>query len=744
MDDPLPGITEKFEGVLEKIVYRNDENGYTVARLIVEHSDRPITVTGNLFSISPGESLRCTGKWVSHARFGRQFSVEVFEIMAPSTREGIVKYLSSGLVKGIGPKLAQRMVKRFGKDTLRIIEEEPERLREVAGIGVRRIHNISAAWGEHQEIQEIMVFLRSYGVGQALATRIYKHYGKETVGLIRENPYRLCDEVIGIGFKTADRIAANLGVEMDSPFRIRAVISHLLDQAAGEGHLCLPWPELVQRAAEATGCAPETVDAQIALKIGDRTLAAEESYVPPFLDEGQDRRMVFVRPLRDAEATIADRLRVLRDSPKKEGAFHDRKALDWAEKKNSIDLDDTQREAIVAALNEPVLVITGGPGVGKTTIIRLITQILKGRRFRCVLGAPTGRAAKRIAESTGSDASTIHRLLKFNPRTYSFDHDRSNPLPCDYVILDECSMIDVPLAARLLEAVPDTARILFVGDADQLPSVGPGNFLGDLIGSGRFRVQALTRLFRQKAEGGIITAAHAVNKGDLPRFTPRGAQGEIFFIEQSDAEAAAAMVVRLVTERIPLRFGLDPVRDIQVLTPMHKGPAGTEKLNQALRHALNPGEGGIARHDTVFRRGDKIMQTRNNYDLGVFNGDMGSIDEVDAEKGRIRVRFDERLIEFDSDQLDELVHSYCVSVHKSQGCEFPAVVLPLLTQHFLLLKRNLLYTGVTRARKLLVIVGTQKALRIAVGNDTISERYSLLEDRLKIDRGLMEERERNL
>jgi len=733
MDDPLPGITETIEGVLEKIVYRNDENGYTVARLIVDDSDRPITVTGNLFSISPGESLRCTGKWVAHAKFGRQFNVDIFEVTAPSTREGIVKYLSSGLVKGIGPKLAQRMVELFGKDTLRIIEEEPQRLGEVDGIGAGRIRDISAAWGAHQDIQEIIVFLRSYGVGQALAARIYKHYGKETVGLIRENPYRLCEEVIGIGFKTADRIAANLGVEKDSPFRIGAVIAHLLDQAAGEGHLCVPWPELVTRAAEATGCAPEMVDEQIAAKIDNRSLAVKERYVAAFLDEGQDRRMVYVRHLADAEATIAERLRTLEQSAKKEGAFQDQKALQWAEKANNIDLDDAQRAAILAALREPVLIITGGPGVGKTTIIRLITQILRGRQFRCALGAPTGRAAKRIAESTGSEASTIHRLLKFNPRTYSFDHNRSNPLPCDYVILDECSMIDVPLAARLLEAIPDSARVLFVGDADQLPSVGPGNFLRDLITSGRFRVKALTRLFRQKAEGGIITAAHAVNRGEIPRFSRAGAPGEIFFIEQPDAEAAAAMVVRLVTERIPARFGLDPVRDIQVLTPMHKGPAGTERLNVALRQALNPGEGGIVRQGAVYRGGDKVMQTRNNYDLGVFNGDMGSIESIDAEAGRIAVRVDERLIDFDSEHLDELVHSYCVSIHKSQGCEFPAVVLPLLTQHFLLLKRNLLYTGITRARKLLVLVGTQKALRIAVGNDTISERYSLLEQRLKLD-----------
>jgi len=734
MGEPLPGGIEKIEGVLEQVIYRNEENSYTVARLALDGSSKTVKVTGNLLAATPGESLRCRGIWVTHAKFGKEFRVESYEIVPPSTEEGVVKYLSSGLIKGIGPKLAQRMVHRFGIETLRIIEEHPDRLTEIPGIGKQRLREITAAWVEQKEIQEIIVFLRSYGVGQAMATKIYARYGRDTVRLIQENPYRLCSDVSGIGFRTADRIAMNLGVEQDSPFRIRAVIVHVLEQAADEGHLCLPFGELVDGAVRATTCVAASVEEQIELLVQDGHLVIESENRPPFLvDEGDDLRMVFLRSLWEAEKGVHVRLKTLKHAPKVRVDLHPQRALGWAEKRSGLRLAPSQRDAVLAALQEPVLVITGGPGVGKTTIVRLIVEILKRKGVRIALAAPTGRAAKRLGEATGLEASTIHRLLKFNPKTFRFTYDHNTPLPFDLIIVDECSMIDVALAEKLLQAVPDSARICFVGDADQLPSVGPGDFLSHLAGSGRIPVVKLTTLFRQKTAGGIITAAHAVNTGEPPLFSAPGEEGEIFFIEQADAQKAADLVVWLVKERIPARFGFDPVHDVQVLTPMHKGAAGTEKLNAALKAALNPGGGGLARHNTTFQVGDKIMQTRNDYELEVFNGDIGFVESVDEEEGRLAARMDDGLKDYSFDKIDALVHAYCVSVHKSQGCEFPVVVLPLLTQHFLLLKRNLLYTGISRAKKLLVIVGSQKALRIAVGNDSISERNSLLENRLKYD-----------
>jgi len=730
MADPLPGTAVKIEGVLNSIVFRNDENGYVVARLIVKGSDQTVTLTGRLPGVVVGENLRCVGTWISHARFGRQFQLEGYEIVPPSTTEGIIKYLSSGLVKGIGPKLAKRMVSHFGKETLHIIDKEPERLKEIPGIGTRRVSDIAKAWSVKKDVQEIMVFLRSYGVGQAMAVKIYSRYGKETVRLIKENAYRLCEEIFGIGFRTADQIATNLGVEPESPFRIRAVISHILDLAASEGHLCLPWNELVKRASEATECAPELIEKQIVSRCNERALVLEERRLAPLVrDEREDGRLVFLRALHDAEEGVLARLKALKKGTKKKLGGDTSALLHQAEKESGLSLHDSQRDAIAAALREPVLVITGGPGVGKTTIIRFITSILDKRGFRIALAAPTGRAAKRLGEATGCSASTIHRLIRFNPRTGNFEHNRHNPLPCDMLILDECSMVDVPLADGLLKAVPDNGRVLFVGDADQLPSVGPGDFLRSLIDSGRFPVVRLTRLFRQKAGGGIVAAAHAVNRGEVPEFTAAGQDGETFFVDQPDPEKAAKLVVHLVSRRIPARFGFDPVRDIQVLTPMHKGPAGTEKLNAALRAALNPGPAGRGR----FRAGDKVMQIRNNYNLNVFNGDIGRVEAVDSETGVAKVRVDDQIAEYEAERQDELLHAYCVSIHKSQGCEFPAVVIPLLTQHFLLLKRNLLYTGLTRARKLLVVVGSLKALRIAAGNNTISERWSLLQNRLKFD-----------
>jgi len=733
-DTPLQEIGDKIEGVIEQIVYRNDESGFFVARLKVPARLNPVTVTGNLVAVAEGESIRCTGAWMEHPRFGRQFRVETFEAVAPSTEAGIVRYLSSGMVKGIGPKLAARIVQRFGKETMDVIDRRPERLREIPGIGERRVTDIARAWNDQKEVREIMVFLRSYGVGAARAAKIHARYGNETVALIKKNPYRLCEEIFGIGFRTADKIALNMGVEADAASRIRAAVSYLLEQAAEEGHLCLPRDVLLRRAVEELGCRPELVEDQIAARCDDGSLVIDEKQVPPFLrEEEEDLRHVYLRRLHDAEIRAARRLGKLKHAAKVTRSIDFVKALRWAESKAGFRLEETQAEAVRAALTEPVAVITGGPGVGKTTIIRQIAAILDRKGLAIALAAPTGRAAKRLSEATGFPASTIHRLLKFKPREFAFEHHSRNPLPCDVLIMDEASMVDVPVAEKLLDALPDSAKLILVGDADQLPPVGPGDFLRAMIESGRFPVVRLGKLFRQSESGGINAAAHAVNVGCLPEFTAAGQEGEIYFIDQPDGEKTARMVVKLVKERIPARFGFDSRRDVQVLTPMHRGPAGTESLNVLLKDALNPGAARITSFGRSFSPGDKVMQVRNNYDKDVFNGDIGFVEDADQEKGEMTVRIDNRLVTFTMDNLDDLVHAWCVSVHKSQGCEFPVVVLPLLTQHFMLLKRNLLYTGMTRARNLLVIVGAHKARRIAVGNDSLSERYSLLENRMKHD-----------
>lgn len=736
-DSSVPGIVEKIEGILQQIVYRNSESGFIVARLKVAGQINPVTVTGNLVSISEGESLRCTGSWTSHPRFGRQFRIDSFEAVPPSTETGIFRYLSSGTVKGIGPKLAARIVKRFGLDTLDVIDSHPERLKEIPGIGERRVADIASAWRDQKEVREIMVFLRSYGVGAARSAKIHARYGSATVDLIKKNPYRLCEEIFGIGFRTADRIALNMGVETNAASRIRAAVSYLLERAAEEGHLCLPRDRLLQRAEEELGCGPEPVEEQIAARCDEGALVIDDKQVPPFLrEEDEELRQVFLRRFHEAEIGVVRTLRSLKHSTKKKAAIDFPKALRWAEGRTGFELEESQAEAVRAALREPVVVITGGPGVGKTTIIRQIAAILHRKGFKIALAAPTGRAAKRLSEATGFPASTIHRLLKFKPRTFRFEYNGKNPLPCEALIMDESSMLDVPVAEKLLDALPGRSKLILVGDADQLPPVGPGDMLRAMIESGRFPVVRLNKLFRQSESGGIHAAAHAVNSGTLPDFTPASDDGEIYFIDQPDAEKTARVVVKLVKERIPARFGFDPLRDVQILTPMHRGPAGTENLNALLKEALNPGAAGITRFGRTFSPGDKVMQVRNNYEKEVFNGDIGFVDSADQEKGEVVVRIDNRFVTYGKDSFDELVHAWCISVHKSQGCEFPVVVIPLLTQHFMLLKRNLLYTGITRARKLLVIVGAQKALRIAVGNDTLSERHSLLENRMKNDKTL--------
>lgn len=736
MEDASHPGPEKIEGVLERIIYRNEENGYGVARFKVKGRKDPISITGTLAAVCAGESLILFGSWTHHPRFGKQFQVDGFENVRPSTGRGIIKYLSSGLIKGIGPKIAEKLVDHFGEETLNVIDDDPAKLLEVPGIGEGRLREIARAWTMQKGIREVMVFLQGYGLGPGYSAKIYRHYGQEAIRLVKENPYRLSEDIFGIGFKTADRMALNLGVQKDSPYRIRAALGHLLEQAAGEGHLCLPYPMLVRRSQEFLDSDERLIGEQVDALARDGRLVIESrrGVIPP--GEEEDGRLVYARPLLDAERTVYEYLKALKLHPKREVSIHIPRAVEWAEKDAKIYLEASQREAVTAALSEPVLVITGGPGVGKTTIVRCIARIFSQKNLKLALAAPTGRAARRLKEATGFEASTIHRLLRFNPQTFQFEHDENFPLPCDVLIVDESSMIDVPLMEKLVRAVRPDARLILVGDADQLPSVGPGELLSSLIQCGKFRVVRLTKLFRQEEGGGITLAAHAINAGGIPEFTPPGGEGEIFFIDKPDPEEAARQVVDLVRDRIPSRFGLDPLSDIQVLAPMHKGAAGTESLNRLLQEALNPEGEEVTRYNRTYRVGDKVMQIRNNYTLNVFNGEIGFVDHIDAEEGLLRILMDDRTVEYRFENLDELVHAYCVSVHKSQGSEFPAVVLPLLTQHFILLRRNLLYTGVTRARKLLVLLGAQRALHIAVSNDQTSLRYSLLKERFILDEGL--------
>ncbi len=720
-----------LKGVLERILFCNEDTGYAVARLSVDGRFDPVTITGTLATLNRGQQIRCTGAWTTHPRFGQQFKVDSFEIIMPGTREGIIKYLSSGAIKGIGPSLAKRLVDRFGTETLEVIGQTPQRLQEVSGIGESRVAMIQKAWGRQRGIQDIMVFLRGHGLGPVHSAKVFRHYGKDAIRLVKENPYRLSDEIFGIGFKTADRIALNLGVPPDSPFRIRAALIFLLGAAADEGHLCLPERELIIRTCGFLEVDPVLVEEQVAALCTEDRLVKEEKEGPIAPEEAAPPSMIFIRGLRDAEEGVRFFLARLMDHAKWTVPINIPKAIEWSEREAGIALEAVQREAVEASLREPVLIITGGPGVGKTTIVRCIAKIFAIKKFKLSLAAPTGRAAKRLSEATGFKASTIHRLLRFSPKTFTFERDEDNPLPCDVLIVDESSMIDVPLMDKLARAIRPAARLILVGDVDQLPSVGPGVLLRSLIQCGRFPVVRLTRLFRQEEGSGITVAAHAVNAGRLPRFTPAGEEGETYFIESADPEEVAKQIVEMVRDRIPERFGLDPMTDVQVLAPMHKGAAGTENLNRLLQEALNPEGDEMTRFGRTLRVGDKVMQIRNNYNLNVFNGDIGFIRSINREKGAVTVRVDDRDVVYDSDDLDELVHAYCVTVHKSQGSEFPAVVVPLLTQHYIMLRRNLLYTGITRARRLLVVLGSKRALQIAVSNSQTSMRYSLLEQRLR-------------
>jgi exodeoxyribonuclease V alpha subunit len=713
-------------GLLEKISYHNEENDFVVAKLREKEKKELTTIVGNLSGVNPGESLKLTGKWVQNKRFGEQFQVESFEVTVPATLHGIQKYLASGLIQGIGPIMSERIVEKFGLHTLEVIEKKPERLSEVEGIGPKRISMIRKAWGEQKEIKEIMIFLQGHGVSAAYSAKIYKQYADQSIEMVRENPYRLAHDIYGIGFMTADKIAQNLGIDRHSLIRAKAGLIYVLNQLTEEGHVYYPETQLIRKAKEILH-----VDEEIII-LAVKELSKEKEIFLEDLDPDGHLRAAYLAPFYVAETGVAQRLINLKESPSNIRPIHPEKAIEWVQQKLNIKLAQRQEEAVLLAATSKVLIITGGPGTGKTTIITAILRIFQQLKLRILLAAPTGRAAKRMNEATGWEAKTIHRLLEYSPHKGGFKKDQDDPLEADVIIIDEVSMVDTLLMHHLLKAIPSHVHLILVGDVDQLPSVGPGNVLKDIIRSGKFTVVRLTEIFRQAQESMIVVNAHKVNQGELPvlKEIDKPEKTDFQFIQEEDPEKILQNILDLCSERIPMQFRFHPLREIQVLTPMHKGTIGVANLNIELQKRLNPGQSGITRGAWSFRSGDKVMQIVNNYDKDVFNGDIGWISKIDPEEREVVIEFDGRLVPYDYSDLDEVVLAYAVSVHKSQGSEYPVVILPVVTQHYMLLQRNLIYTGITRAKKLVIMIGTKKALAIAIRNNKPQRRYTLLSERL--------------
>ncbi len=706
---------EKISGTVENIVFHNDDTGYTVCAIRQPNAHDNTTVVGTCAAIWVGEEMNAEGTWIHHPQFGKQFQASNIVCITPTSVEGIERFLAGGMIRGIGPVQAKRIVAKFGADTMRIIDKESARLEEVEGIGPKRRALIKESWAETQGIRDIMVFLQGNGIGTAQASRIYRQYGADAIVIVKQNPYRLINDVWGIGFKKADAIALRVGIPKESPTRARAGIGYVLESQSEEGHCFCRESDLLLEAQDKLG---------IPMEIIAEALAAQ-------VDAGQlvrDGDRIYLRELFAAEVRVSVKLRKLLDGQARFKPIDAPKAVDWAEGRMGFTLAPEQRQALLEAISSKVCVITGGPGVGKTTIIRALTEVYGARHATIKLSAPTGRAAKRMAESTGLEAKTIHRLLSYQPATHAFKYNAENPIDADVVILDEASMIDVNLMDCFLQALPDHACLVIVGDIDQLPSVGPGNVLRDIIASGAIPCRKLTYIFRQDSRGLIVRNAHHINNGER---LEQAKESDFFFIETAEPEVVLNRVRELVTTRIPRKFGFDPLSSIQILTPMRKNLLGTDSLNHVLQEAMNPHGEALLRGGTLFRVRDRVMQLRNNYDKDVFNGDIGFIREVDTEERSLVVDFDGKPVKYQSDELDELVLAYASTIHKSQGSEYPAVVIIIATQHFKLLQRNLLYTAVTRGKKLVCIVGSSKAIHIATENNTVRERRTWLAERLR-------------
>ena len=745
----------KIRCVVERITYQNPENGYSVLKCRVKDYSDLVAVVGNLLDANVGSVLLAEGNWKVDAKYGRQFVAENWEETLPATVYGMEKYLGSGLIKGVGPKFAKRIVQKFGVDTFVVIEDNVELLIEVEGIGRKRVQRIAESWERQKEVKNIMVFLQEHQVSASFAAKIYKQYGNESIAVMKENPYRLADDIWGIGFKTADQIAEKLGFGRESYVRLRSGLMYTLSELSGDGHVYAEKQQLIDKASELLEASPETIVMTMDEMLRQEELIRERK-IKVTDEEGNPVTAIYLPPFYYAEAGVAGKLKKLASAPA--GDKLCQKLLEARKKTGNPDLsvdvkavqektgmiyDEIQADAIRRAATAKVMVMTGGPGTGKTTTTHGIIAAYRAYGLKILLAAPTGRAAKRMTEATGLEAKTIHRLLECKPPE-GYQRNEENPLEGDVLIVDECSMIDIILMNSLLKAIPPAMRLVMVGDIDQLPSVGAGNVLRDMIDSGVFPVVRLTRIFRQAQTSRIVMNAHRINEGKLPDIS-NGKNTDFFFLENEDAEAAVHKIVELVGTKLPKHYQVEPAR-IQVLTPMQRGVVGATNLNLALQEALNPpehtvfmrGRGPVTvpkdclrRSGFAFRMDDKVMQIKNNYDKEVFNGDIGVISSVNMEERTMKVDFDGRLIEYDVTELDELVHAYATTIHKSQGSEYPIVVMPILMNHYVMLQRNLIYTGITRAKKILVMVGTKKALSYAVRNVTVTKRNTLLKERLE-------------
>jgi exodeoxyribonuclease V alpha subunit len=718
----------ELKGQIERITFCNEDNGFTIAQLRVRGQRHLVTIVGHLVVPKPGERLRLRGEWSLHPKYGEQFKFSEHESLFPATVPGMEKYLASGFIKGVGPVMAERIVERFAAETFEILDSQIERLAEVPGIGPKRLAMICQAWEEQKQIRQVMLFLQDHGISTAFAPKIFKHYGNQAVTVMQENPYQLATDIFGIGFITADRMAEKLGFAKDTPPRLEAGILYTLQNLCNEGHVFYPLGPLVAKSQEILEVDPQLIGQALSRLAFRQEIMVEEPWEP---EAGEEQRAVYLTGFYLAETNAAKRLKLLLQAHKQLPFVEPDKALEWVQRRLGLTLAPQQLEAVKMSLGHKVLIITGGPGTGKTTIINAILKIWARLGVNIMMAAPTGRAAKRMSEVTGQEAKTIHRLLEYSQQKGGFQVSESRTLPCDLLIIDEASMVDTLLLHHLLKAVPRGATLILVGDANQLPSVGPGNVFRDLITSSAIPVVELTEIFRQAQESLIIVNAHRINRGEMPLWKPGPDNlADFFFLEQEDPQDVLRVLVEMVKERIPRRFGFDPVDEIQVLTPMHRGLVGSAALNQALQQELNPGQEGLDRGGRLYKVNDKVMQIKNNYDKEVFNGDIGRISKIDPEMQELTVVFDNREVIYDFSELDEIILAYAISVHKSQGSEYAAVVLPLVTQHFMLLQRNLIYTAVTRGKKLVVLIGAKKALAMGVKNDKTRKRYTYLWRRL--------------